>query len=67
MCTICGDTGYRPAIRYDGGGANPLNMQSSDYAIQEPCPYCAPRWPVRLPVRIVRMPDRLARNEMLGR
>jgi hypothetical protein len=46
MCTICGDSGYRPAVRYGvgcgtGGGA----VLWADHAVMEPCSCNIWNWP----------------------
>lgn len=53
MCSVCGDSGYRPAVRYGvGTGTGGDAVLWADHAVMEPCecvrnnwsPY-PPHWP----------------------
>ena len=43
MCSVCGDTGYKPAMRY-GVGTSTANVLWASYAVMEPCDICQPMW-----------------------
>lgn len=43
MCAVCGDTGYKPAIRY-GVGTGTANTLWANYTVSEPCDICYPMW-----------------------
>lgn len=46
MCTICGDTGYKPAVRYGlGSGTSADTTIWADHAVMEPCECNRGRWP----------------------
>lgn len=58
MCTICGDSGYRPAVRYGVGyGTSDDSILWADHAVMEPCSCRMWDWPQIIQPIVIPLPQ----------
>lgn len=59
MCSVCGDTGYMPAVRYGVGyGTSDATTLWADHVVIVPCRCQMWRWPHAPEPIIIPIPDK---------